>query len=114
MQGRFFVFTQMKNLFLLLSICISSFVFAQSGEIRGTIKDAGTGETVVGASVVVAEGKNAVTDIDGNFSIKVDPGEYTVTVSYVGFEGQKQKVKVGDKPVKLSFSLQTTTLNEVE
>lgn len=106
----------MKKIWLLiLFIFISVSYFAQSGgEIKGTVKDATTGETVVGASVMVAEGKVAITDINGNYSIQVDSGSYTVTISYVGFEPQKQKVVVRNKPVSLNFSLETKTLNEVE
>ena len=106
----------MKKVCTLLLFIFSSFsIFAQtSGEIKGTIKDATTGETVVGASIIVAEGKVAITDINGNYSIAVDSGSYTVTISYVGFEPQKQKVVVGKSPVVINFSLATKTLNEVE
>lgn len=100
---------------LILFIIITVSNFAQSGgEIKGTVKDVTTGETVVGASVMVAEGKVAITDINGNYSIQVDSGSYTVTISYVGFEPQKQKIVVGNKPVSLNFSLETKTLSEVE
>lgn len=100
---------------LLLFIFSSLSIFSQTGgEIKGTIKDAITGETVVGATIIVAEGKVATTDIDGNYRIAVDSGSYMVTISYVGFEPQKQKVVVGSKPVTLNFSLETKTLNEVE
>ncbi|MDQ3046271.1 MAG: TonB-dependent receptor [Bacteroidota bacterium] len=106
----------MKNLYLFLFFFLINFaLLAQNGgEIKGTVKDAVTGETVVGASVMVAEGKVAVTDINGNYSIAVDSGSYTVTISYVGFEPQKQKIKVGNKPVTLNLSLATKTLNEIE
>ena len=56
-------------LFLFLVASISS--FSQAGrEIKGSIKDATTGETIIGASVMYADGKGSVTDINGNFSIK--------------------------------------------
>lgn len=112
--GLFYLITSMKHL-LFLSFFLISFtpLFSQS-EIKGTIKDATTGETVVGASIVVGEGKNATTDISGNFSITVEPGEYNVVVSYVGFEQQTIKVKVSEKPAVVSVSLNTKTLNEVE
>ncbi len=100
---------------LLLFICIAFSNFAQTGgEIKGIVKDVATGETVVGAIVIVAEGKVAITDINGNYSIKVDSGSYTVSITYVGFEPQKQKIKVGRKSVVLNFALETKTLNEVE
>jgi iron complex outermembrane receptor protein len=107
----------MKHAFLFLSLILSSILsFAQTGgEVKGTVKDVSTGETIIGASVLYAEGKGVVTDIDGNFSLKFDSaGTYTLTISFVGYEPQKIKVKVSGKPVNLNFSLQTQTLNEVE
>ena len=97
-------------------ISFSSFIFSQTGgEIKGTIKDNATGETIIGASVLIGEGKGVVTDINGNFDLKTDStGQYTLTVSYVGYQPQKQKIKVGAKPVTFNFNLQTTTLSEVE
>jgi hypothetical protein len=108
----------MKHTILFLTLFFFSFLsFSQNGgEIKGTIKDASTGETIVGASVLYAEGKGVVTDIDGNFTLKVDSaGTYTLTVSYVGFENQKLKVKVAPgKTAVANFTLTTQTLNEVE
>ncbi len=107
----------MTRIYIILCFLFISFtVFSQSGgEIKGTIKDATTGETIIGASVMYTEGKGAVTDINGNFSIKIDSaGVYNLTISYVGYEPQKTKVKLAGKPVVLNFALATTTLNEVE
>src|ERR1035437_7140274 len=101
-------------------ICLSlllfcSTLYAQNGVIKGTVKDANTGETIIGGSVSYAPGKGVQTDIDGNFTLKIDSaGIYMLTVSYIGYEEQKQKVKVGDKPVIVNFSMQAQTLKEVE
>ncbi|MFY9310273.1 MAG: TonB-dependent receptor [Bacteroidia bacterium] len=106
----------MKTRILVLLFIVSSYAsFSQGrGEIKGTVKDAATNETIIGAAVLIGAGKGTVTDIDGNYSIKVDSGQYTLSVTYVGYEPQKLKVKVGNKPVVFNFSLQTITLNEVE
>lgn len=104
----------MKHFFTLLLFTFSISVFSQNGEIKGVIKDEATGETVIGATVMIAEGKGVVTDINGNYSIKADSGTYIVTVSFVGYETQKAKVKVGNKPVSVNFSLKTKMLEEVE
>ncbi len=101
---------------LLLSFFLFSVgnFYSQTTEIKGTIKDEITGETIIGATVIIAEGKGAVTDINGNYSIKADSGNYTITVSYVGYEAQSQKIKVGNKTITINFILKTKTLNEVE
>lgn len=67
---------------------------AQNGvNVTGVVKDAATGETVIGASVKEKGTSNAtITDIDGNFSIKVKQNG-TIVVSYIGC--QTQEVSVG-------------------
>ncbi|OFY83501.1 MAG: hypothetical protein A3F72_19590 [Bacteroidetes bacterium RIFCSPLOWO2_12_FULL_35_15] len=103
-------------LFLISFIWFSAIAFSQNtSEIKGTIKDATTGETIIGASVLIAEGKGVSTDINGNYTLKLDSlGQYTLTVSYVGYEVQKLKIKASGKPQTINFSLQTKTLDEVE
>src|SRR2546421_420444 len=103
-----------KYISFLLSV-FSSALFAQSGLVKGTVKDATTGEAIIGASVSYAPGKGAVTDIDGNFILKIDSsGQYAITVSYIGYETKKQNVKIESEPVTINFSLQVKTLDEVE
>ncbi|MES2396483.1 MAG: carboxypeptidase-like regulatory domain-containing protein [Bacteroidota bacterium] len=82
----------MKHILLILVfVTCSHLSFSQKGEIKGTVKDAATGETIIGATILIAEGKGTVTDIDGNYSIKADSGQYTLSISYVGYEPQKLK-----------------------
>ncbi|MEI6487380.1 MAG: TonB-dependent receptor [Bacteroidota bacterium] len=105
----------MKRIFIFLLLILSVSVFAQKGEIRGTVKDPTTGETIIGANIVYGPGKGTVTDINGNFSIPIDSaGTYNLVISYVGYEPQKMKVKVADRPVILSFELKQNSLDEVE
>ena len=59
-------------------------LYAQT-EITGTVVDE-TGETVIGATVVEKGTSNGtVTDFDGNFIIKVNPGAMLV-ISYIGYD----------------------------
>ena len=68
--------------FMLMLTC--TILYAQT-EITGTVVDE-TGETVIGATVVEKGTSNGtVTDFDGNFVIKVNPGAMLV-VSYIGYE----------------------------
>ncbi len=61
---------------------------AQSRAISGKVLDAG-GQGVVGASVVVPGTTNgAITDLDGNFSLRVAPGT-TLEVSCIGYVTQR-------------------------
>ncbi len=67
----------------------STITFAQTTSLAGKITDSETGEELIGANVtlykegVLATG--ASTDFTGNYSIKIDPGNYDVEVSYIGY-----------------------------
>lgn len=59
--------------------------------IKGVVKDA-TGETVIGANVsVVGTTIGTVTDIAGNFSLKVPAGA-TLKISFIGYKDVKVKI----------------------
>ncbi len=77
--------------FLALMMFFVPASLAQQGKIRGVITDAGTGETVPGASVTI-EGttQGAATQVDGYFFINnVRPGTYTLVISFVGYVTQR-------------------------
>lgn len=63
---------------------------AQSGKIAGRVTDAGTGEPIPGANVLVVEtSQGAAADIDGYYTIlNVSPGNVTLRVSSVGYAQQ--------------------------
>ena len=105
----------MRFLFTFLSILTFNFLaFAQSGGITGTITDAATGEPIIGAAVTASATKAVATDLDGNFKLALEPGEYDIKITYVGYPPQEKKVTVADKYVKLSFAMETKVLREVE
>ena len=93
----------------MLGLFLSVSAFAQS-TITGQVKDA-TGEPVIGASVLINGTSNGtVTDLDGNFSVSVQPGA-TLTISYIGF--QKQQVAATNGMVITLQEDQAQQMNEV-
>ena len=87
----------MDNLSRLLmssALCaVCTMANAQQVNVSGVIKDA-TGETVIGASVMVKGTKTGtVTDFDGRFHVECTPGA-TLVISYIGY--QTQEVKAAD------------------
>lgn len=59
--------------------------------IKGVVKDA-TGETVIGANVAVKGTTNGtVTDMDGNFSLKVPAGA-VLKISFIGYKDAEVKI----------------------
>ena len=81
---------------LLLSamlIFASTIMYAQT-EITGTVVD-GTGEPIIGATVMEKGTSNgAITDLDGNFKLKVEAGK-TLVFTYIGFEKQELPAQQG-------------------
>jgi outer membrane receptor for ferrienterochelin and colicin len=77
-----------RILSILVFSILSSVAVAQTGSITGAIKDAATGEAIIGANVVIqGTTVGAATDVEGNFTIpKVKPGTYTLVVSYVTYK----------------------------
>ncbi|MBT1698655.1 outer membrane beta-barrel protein [Fulvivirgaceae bacterium PWU4] len=75
----------------MLSFCLVllvTFGFAQNGTISGTVTDSKSGETVVGANVVIqGTTVGSPTDIDGKFTIQnVKPGTYNLSVTFVTYK----------------------------
>jgi hypothetical protein len=82
---------------IVLAVAVPSPARAQSrnGSIQGRVTDS-SGAVLQGARVTVApSGANAVTDANGEFVVLgLAPGDYTVTVTFVGFIEFSRKVSV--------------------
>lgn len=80
--------------------------------VRGTVVD-GKGEPVIGASIFVKgqNGRGAVTDMDGNFTLEAAEGE-VLTVSYIGFNAKEVKVHSGST-LNITITEDTKALDEV-
>ncbi len=101
---------QFKRTFtlILFSLLSSSVLFAQTGKISGTIKDARTGDPLIAANVVV-EGTmlGAASDFDGYFVILgVPPGMHSLRVSMLGYAPRRV--------LDVRISIDLTTNLEVE
>ncbi|MDE6214996.1 MAG: TonB-dependent receptor [Bacteroides sp.] len=83
----------------------------QSGTCTGVVKDT-TGETVIGASVVVKGTTNGtITGIDGDFSLSgVNKGD-VIQISFVGYV--TQEIVWDGKPLNVILKDDTQTLEEV-
>lgn len=96
-------------------ICILSFLFmfsmssfAQLGTIRGSLIEASSGESVIGANVLIkGTDSGTSTDLDGTFSLELAPGVYDIEISYVGY----QNLNIEGVEVKAN---EVTVLNELQ
>ena len=104
-----------SKLFLILLTFANSALWAQNyGAIRGVVTDKKTGEPLVGVNIVVkGTYYGASTDLDGFYTIpKIEPGEYTLEVSYVSYKVIQQtgvKVKAG-QTLTINFEMEPSIL----
>ena len=92
---------------------------AQNSIISGFISDSSSGEALIGANIFLQEtGQGMATDINGYYIIQdIVPGNYTIMVSYVGYDMFKKQISLSsDESKKLDVSLieQVVELSEVE
>lgn len=103
----------MKKIFLIVSL-LSTFIFGgTTGKLSGVIKDAETGEPLVGANVMI-EGTSfgAATNVKGEYVIlNIPPGRYNVKISYIGYETvlMQNVTIIVDQTTLLSVELKSQT-----
>ncbi|MBI2417554.1 MAG: carboxypeptidase-like regulatory domain-containing protein, partial [Ignavibacteriales bacterium] len=107
-----------KLLIVLAAFLYTSFATAMpmfaGGKIVGKVVDSDTKEALPGASVVVVgTTKGAVTNAEGDFFIlNVDPGNYTLKASFVGYnETFQSNIRVSaNLTTEVSFELRSFSL----
>ena len=85
-----------KILFFLFTLVFSIQLFAQVGSIRGFVYEEASGEPAMFSNVVLDGTKiGTVTDGNGFFNLSQVPvGTYTISVSYIGYDGISSSVEV--------------------
>ncbi|MCF7824952.1 MAG: carboxypeptidase-like regulatory domain-containing protein [Candidatus Marinimicrobia bacterium] len=58
------------------------------GSLQGIVRDSETGEGLIGANVIISESSlGSATDFNGFYELRdIQPGTYTIRVSYIGYE----------------------------
>ena len=101
---------------LLFACCVSSIAWGQgTNSVKGHITD-GNGEPLIGVSILVKHTNNGtVSDLDGNFTLSVNPGDI-LRVTYVGYASQEipavsgkiMRIVLKEYPVVVSQFMQDT------
>ena len=111
---------RITDFLLTVTLIFCGAVSMQAETLRGTVKDAITGEPLIGATVKIVELENAaaIADIDGKYQINLTKGgRYTIEANYVGYEPSvtKEILISGAKEVVLDITLRenSTELKEV-
>ena len=92
----------------------------QKATLSGKVVDKNTGETLIGATILVentGDGSlGTVTDFDGNYILELEPGSYDLGISYVAYV--KQSIKALDltegQSVSMDFAMDTESVGLTE
>ncbi|HXH18011.1 MAG TPA: TonB-dependent receptor [Chitinophagales bacterium] len=68
----------------------------QEAYIFGTVKDSKTLEVLVGVNVIADENHGTLTDAEGKYRLKLHPGSYKITYSFISYETVKKNVDLKD------------------
>ena len=81
----------MRRLLSVIFLILPLMVSAQTAEVtlKGKVIDAADGYPIIGASVVVDGTKTgAITDVDGNFELKIPKKKCEIVISCIGYEDE--------------------------
>lgn len=74
-------------LFAALLVFFCNIASAQRYTLSGHIKDTANGESLIGANIYIKEQKaGIVTNLYGFYSVTLPKGNYTLTISYIGYQ----------------------------
>ena len=78
----------MKVKILFFALFITFFTFAQKGTVSGVLTDQDMNNEPLPFANVLIKGTSigSTTDIDGKYSLTVDPGTYTLELSFIGYQ----------------------------
>ena len=110
------IYFKMKKIIICAITIASSINCLAQFSITGNVQDT-TLKAIIGSTIKIVDTyKGVFSDNNGHYQINnLKTGEYTIEVSFIGFETQQQKVKIDSKDVTLDFYMKklTTSLGEV-
>ena len=90
----------MKKIITFFLLFIGFYSMAQKASIQGQVSDQ-MGPMPDVNIFIKGTSKGTVSDFDGNFTISVEPGSYTLVVSYTGYQNIEIPVDVNSGQVKI-------------
>ena len=90
----------MKKAFLYLTFLLTGMLsvsLLHGQTIRGVVTDQETGETLPGATILVKGTTiGTTTGMDGEYSLEVTPGTYTMTFRFIGFSTKEIEISISE------------------
>ncbi len=97
---------------LILLWCVTTMVNAQQLTVEGTVRDAKTGETIPGATVLIqGTTQGTVTDVNGSFILNLNESD-VLRISYIGYKTLEVPVN-GQRKLVLELEPDVISFDEV-
>jgi len=92
------------SLLLLTLFVFCSSIYAQDHIIDGTVLDKNTGETLIGATILIENTtQGTYADVEGNFLLKTQKLPVTLIIKYIGYKDKKVVVSSVDKKIEIEL-----------
>ena len=103
---------------LLLYAPVSTAQIPEFGSLRGFVTDATSGESLIGANVILeGTGRGRSTNASGFFALtQIETGTYTVICSYIGYKAFRQEMVIGagvTQRLDIALEPEATLVDEV-
>ena len=95
-----------------------SFVFCQDlSVLTGTVTDKDSGKALVGVNIIIEDSDNGTaSDLNGSYTIFIQPGEVVLNVSYIGYKSERFSIGLieGQNNFNIALSINAVQLSGVE
>lgn len=104
-----------KFLFLLVNCFLISAFAQEKHTISGYVKEAETGEYLIGATVYIKESlQGTSTNQYGFYSLTIEEGDYTIGFSFIGLKSKEQTINLNEnKRINISLNNASIVTDEV-
>ena len=106
------------NTIILIFMLSCLYAFGQDPLVlKGKVVEEGTGESLIGVTVIEINDLNrslngTVTDLNGNFALRLSSSNTIVKISYIGFKTEEHSIS-GQTYLDISLEEETQLLDEV-
>ncbi|MCD4832364.1 MAG: TonB-dependent receptor, partial [Bacteroidales bacterium] len=107
--------TKVSLLIIIIFLVVKPVIAQQKHTISGYIKDAETGEELIGATIYIKELKTGgITNVYGFYSLTIPGGKYIIDYSYIGYTTKSVEINLAQSIMNnIELSTTATSLEEV-
>ena len=103
-----------RVLLFLLSTLIFPTIHSQNAILKGVLMDGDYNEPLIGANVVLNTGIGASTNLEGEYSLSIQPGSYTVEFKYVGYKTISKSINLENGEIKIINLTLQPSINQLD